>query len=185
MNDQIKKHLYTYKRNMENKKVYTGIYTFVLFFSFFVVGIFGFISLTLTIRDKRETISELKELNRKLIIKRDDVREMRKVLEGVRFYTDSLERNVPMSPKTEEYFVNLSLVANSTGFKQVSFNKSGEEGGIVDLRVRYKGSPSRLLYLIEAVESMERLTKLKEFSYRVAEGSAQLDTSLEIYYLPE
>lgn len=183
MNDRLKKQLYTYKRSLEDKKVYTSLYVLLLFITIFVYGMFGLFSLYKVTREKINTINNLKNLNSRLSYKVDDMLAMRDTLQQVRYYTQNLERAITTSAKLEDYIVSLSNAAGGAGFSQKNLYKQAAKGGEIDLLVRFQGSSNQLLPLIKAVENLHRLTKITGINYNIREDTAMVELRLKIYYL--
>lgn len=183
MNDRLKKQLYTYKRRLEDKKIYTGVYTIILFLSIIIYGLFGLLPFYKVTREKMQTINNLKDLNSKLSLKVDDMIAMRDTLEKVKFYTQNLEGAITTSPKLEDYLVDLVTAAGGKGFSQKSFYKQGQKDGVTNLAVRFQGSSGQLLPFIKSVENIHRLTKITGINYNIREDIADVQLKLQIFYL--
>jgi Tfp pilus assembly protein PilO len=135
------------------------------------------------IREKKQTINELRTLNFDLEKKANGLQKLRADLEGSRVYVSSLGEAIPKSPKVEDYLVDLVTAVGSVGYRQNYFLPVPSESGTLGIRVRYQGSPSQFLSLIKAIEEMPRLTTINEITYSYTEEAAQVNMYLEIYHL--
>ncbi len=183
MNDRLKKQLHTYKRSLENKKVYASLYTIVLLFTLVIYGFFGVYPLIRVTERKFNTLNELTDLNRRLLKKKANINDTKEALEKARFYTNELESAIPLRPEVEDFMVSLVGEAGSDGYRQRNFYIQDVLDGEVTLRAKLRGSAGQFTFLIADIETMDRLTKINSFRYSLREDTASVEVNLMIYFL--
>ena len=118
MNEQMRKQLNTYRRNLENKRLQSIIFSFLLVFTIIVFDLIGIYSLVKITRRRLLTLSELNELNAKLEMKSKNIDTLGVKLNESKFYLNMLEVAVPKERKIEDYMLGLVNAAAVNGLKQ-------------------------------------------------------------------
>ena len=183
MNERFSRQVNTYRRSLEDKKIYTTLYAVLLVFALVVYGLLGIVPLVQVTRRKLTTLADLKTLNRNLEMKRDSLSDVKDKIDLARAYIYGLDEAVPVQPTVETYMVGLVGSAATTGFKQRSLYVQTFDDESLELSATFQGSALQLASMLQALEAAERLTVLERFNYTLREETANLDMVLKIYYL--
>ena len=100
------------------------------------------------------------------------------------YYLKTIQRSIPQEPQVQQFIVDLASVAARSGFKQRSVFVVSNEEDKTSLTVRFEGNPKKTQELIEAIESMPRLTEVKNFRYDLRETVGTIRAEIVIFYTP-
>lgn len=184
MNEAIRNKISSYRREVEDQRVNSSIYSLILVVTVLVYGFFGIIPLYRVLVHKYSTYRELTALNKKLMDKKESIDAVKAKLAEAAFYIEELDKVVSPDTAIEDYMVALVNNAATTGFKQRSLVLQGEADSEINLRVNFQGSETQLTALIESLENMQRLTIIDSFNYSQREDTANVELALHVFYLP-
>jgi len=183
MNEQMRKQLNTYRRNLENKRIQGYIYSSILVFTIIVFDFVGIHSLIKITRRRMRTYSELSKLTTNLEIKSRNIDFLKTKLNESRFYLNMLNVAVPKEKKVEMYMVDLVNAAARNGLKQNRMQRRTTTDEYVELRATFQGPIFQVHPFIESIESIDRLSVIHKFSYILDDETAHVEASIRIYYL--
>ncbi len=183
MNEQMRKQLNTYRRNLENKRIQSIIFSFLLVFTILVFDLIGVYSLVNITRRRLLTLSELNELNESLEAKSKNIDTLKVKLNESRYYLNMLEVAVPKERKVEDYMVGLVNAAARNGLKQKRMQNLHTEDEYVDLRATFQGPPFQIHPFISSIEDIHRLSVVRKFTYSLEGDTAHMQIFLRAFYL--
>jgi len=183
MNEQMRKQLNTYKRNLENKRMQSIIFSFILVFIILTFDLIGIYSLVKITRRRLLTLSELNELNIKLETKSKNMDTLSAKLNESKFYLNMLEVAVPKDKKTEKYMIDLVDAAAGNGLKQKRMQTQNIDDEYIDLRANFQGPPFQIYPFIKSIEAIERLSVVRKFTFNLEGDTAHIQVSIRAFYL--
>jgi len=183
MNEQMRKQLSTYKRNLENKRIQGLIFSFLLVFTIIVFDLIGVYSLVKVTGRRLQTLSDLNELNADLETKSKNIDTLKAKLNESKFYLSMLEVAVPKERKIENYMMDLVGAAAGNGIKQKKMQTKHLEDEYVELRASFQGPPFQIYPFIQSIEAIDRLSVVKEFTYSLEGATAHIQVTLKAFYL--
>ncbi len=183
MNEQMRKQLNTYRRNLENKRLQSIIFSFLLVFTIIVFDLIGIYSLVKITRRRLLTLSELNELNAKLEMKSKNIDTLGVKLNESKFYLNMLEVAVPKERKIEDYMLGLVNAAAVNGLKQKKMQNQHTEDDYVELRATFQGPPFQIHPFIRSIEDINRLSVVRKFTYSLEGDTAHIQIFLRAFYL--
>ncbi len=185
MNENVRNKINRYRRELQDEKVNTTLYSFVFILTIVGFGLFGIIPVYRVAVEKYNTLKELNELNKNLAAKRDGINELSIKLNDAKYHISELKKVVTPTPEIENYMISLVGVASKNGFKQKSLAIQGKKDSVVSLSVSLQGPVTQMHSFLGDVENLSRLSVVKGFNYSNRENSANLNMSIDVFYLPE
>ncbi len=183
MNEQMRKQLNTYRRNLENKRMQSIIFSSLLVLIIVVFDLFGIYSLVIITRRRLQTLSDLRKLNTELEIKSKNIDTLRVKLNESKYYLNMLEVAVPKEKNVEAYMVALVDAAAGNGLKQQKMQRQSTDDEYVELRANFQGPPFQIHPFIKSIEDIKRLSVVKKFTYELEGNTAHIQVYIRAFYL--
>ena len=175
--------LSTYRRSLENKKVQNLIYSFALLYIILVLDVLGIYSLVRVTNRRLETYRNLSELNGDLKAKSGTIGQLKVKLDESKYYLSRLDVLVPKERMTEDYMIDMVDAAARNGLKQKGIKVTKTLDEYVEFRAIFQGPVFQIYPFIRSIESIDRLSSIREFDYSLDGETANLWASIRIYYL--
>jgi len=183
MNEKINKQLNAYKRSLENKKIQSNAYSFLLVFTILFFDLFALQSMVdITVRrfDIHESLNNLVD---DLVYKNDSTELLKQKLSDSQHYLAMLENAVPTDQRAEDYMVDLVQTAAKHGYKQDRLSRRDGIDNYAQLRASFQGSPDQMEPFIRSAEAQDRLSVINSINYSVVENTVNLELGIRIFYL--
>ena len=156
-----------------------------------IVGFFGIRPLWSNISQKRATLKEMKEINKRLesnFLTLDKIGEDLLIAGGNLAY---LYEYMPEEPSVHNYLVEFVNATSAVGYNLTRYSpfvstSETEELGRVDITAKLKGMGD-LVDLAKNIEDLKRVTRIKEIKYNELKTSKdmQVEVKVEIYFIKE